>query len=234
MATRAKTSEVTELKKINRRLLTVRLVGISPLIQHRWSEKAKGMMRAKQQEGKKTKVRDLRDPEAEAIEAGYYCDKEKKVPGVLAVAIKAAIISAAHNDLGMPKTLVRKALFIYPMGREVVIPLEKVSGKGPAKREVGTEFLPVGKDRAVSTFEEDMVRVGQGSADLRYRPYFYDWAVTTRWEVDADLLKVDDLLTLLDRAGFGVGIHEWRPEKGGEYGRFRIDTKFKITDEAIA
>jgi len=29
--------------------------------------------------------------------------------------------------------------------------------------------------------------------------------------------------TLIDRAGLSVGIGEWRPEKGGEYGRFKID-----------
>ena len=213
----AKKEEVRGLKPVNRRLVTVRLVGKSPLIQHKWGEKAKELMRMKQQEGKKTKDRELRDPEDEGHKAGYYCDKEEKVPGVLAVAIKTAVIEAAHNDLGMPKTLVRKALFIYPMGREVVIPLETVSGEGNPVVEIA----------------EDMVRVGQGSADLRYRPYFFDWAVTTRWEVDVDLLQVQDLLLLLERAGFGVGIHEWRPEKGGEYGRFEIDRNFKVTDELL-
>lgn len=205
------------LKPINRRLVTVRLVGKSPLIQHKWSEKAKDMMRQKQQEGKKTRERELRDPEEEGMGAGYYCDEDRTQPGILAVAIKAAIIEAAHNDLGMPKTLVKKALFIYPMGREVVLPLETASGKGKVKPEIG----------------EDMVRVGQGSADLRYRPYYFDWAVKTQWEVDADLLQVSDLLTLLDRAGFGVGVHEWRPEKGGEYGRFAIDPNFKIVDRKL-
>ncbi len=211
----AKAKEQKTIPPIQRRVLTVRLVGISPLIQHRWSEKAKEMMRQKQQEGKKTRSRDLRDPDEEGKAAGYYTEDGK--PGVLAIAIKAAVIESAHLDLGIPKTLVRKALFIRPMGREVVLPLETVTGKGKVKGEI----------------EEDMVRVGQGSADLRYRPYFYDWAVTTEWEIDAELLKDEDLLKLLDRAGFGVGIHEWRPEKGGEYGRFKIDTNFKVKAQTV-
>lgn len=204
-----------ELTPIKRRILIVRLVGISPLIQHRWDDKAKEMMRQKQQTGKKTKERDLRDPDAEGESAMYRTEDGK--PGVLAVAIKAAVIESAHQDLGIPKTLVRKALFIQPMGREVVLPLETASGKGKLKY----------------TIEEDMVRVGQGSADLRYRPYFYDWAVTTEWEIDSELLKDEDLLKLLDRAGFGVGIHEWRPQNGGEYGRFQIDTTFKVQTRDI-
>jgi len=209
-------SEKAALKPVNRRRVTVRILGISPLITHKWSEKAKEMMRKKQQEGKKTRERDLREPESEGKAAAYFTPDGK--PGLLAIAIKKAIIEAAHNDLGIPKTLVRKALFIYPMGRDVVIPLETPNGKGKV------EYV----------IEEDMVRVGQGSADLRYRPYYYEWAATLNWEIDADLIQVEDLLALHDRAGFGVGIHEWRPEKDGDYGRFRIDPNFKIVDRPAA
>lgn len=222
----AKAKAGVELKPINRRLVTVRLVGVSPLITHKWSEKAKRQIREKQQEGKKTKARDLREPEQEAKDATYWCDEERTIPGVPAVAIKAAVIEAAHNDLGFPKTLLRKSMFIYPMGREVIIPLESTNGsKSPKSKAVNA---PEGE------CTEDVVRVGQGSTDLRYRPYFFDWAITTQWEVDADLLQVQDLITLLDRAGFGVGICEWRPEKGGEYGRFLVDDKFKVIDEPVS
>ena len=204
-----------DLQPIKRRLVTVRIIGLSPLIQHKWPEKAKQMMRDKQQAGKKTKTRELRDPKEEGKNAGYYTEDGK--PGLLAVAVKSAVISAAHTDLGFAKTLIRKALFIYPMGRDVVIPLETPSGKGKVKQVI----------------EEDMVRVGQGSADMRYRPYYYEWAATTKWEIDTDLLQVSDLLTLLDRAGFGVGIHEWRPENGGDFGRFKIDESHKVTEETL-
>ena len=222
---KAKTTESVKLKPINRRLVTVRLVGVSPLICHKWSEKAKRQIREKQQEGKKTKARDLRDPEQEAKDATYWADAKCTAPGVPAIAIKSAVIDAAHNDLGYPKVLLRKSLFIYPMGRDVVIPLEASNGSGKVTSKAGKP--PEG----ITT--EDMVRVGQGSTDMRYRPYFYDWAVTTQWEVDADLLQVQDLLILLDRAGFGVGICEWRPENGGEYGRFRVDDKFKVLDKPL-
>lgn len=236
MATK-KAAEKQTLKPINRQLVTVRIVGISPLITHKWSEKAKAMMRDKQQTGKKTKARDLRDPEQEGKDATYYTEDGK--PGLLAVAIKAAVIEAAHNDLGIPKTLVRKALFIYPMGRDVVIPIEHPTG-GPAKKSQAKKALAGvggGDDSSfLSEFrvvEEDMVRVGQGTADLRYRPYYYEWAATTQWELDIDQLQVADFLTLLDRAGYGVGVHEWRPEKGGEFGRFKIDDGFKVKVEPV-
>ncbi|WP_455387484.1 hypothetical protein [Petrachloros mirabilis] len=225
MAKAKTTDDTLKLKPINKRLVTVRLIGLSPLITHKWSEKAKAMIRDKQQTGKKTKNRDLRDPEQECKDATYWCDAKCTIPGAPVVAVKAAVIEAAHNDLGFPKTLLRKSLFIYPAGRESIVPLE-FAKQGCGQGSKDSKF-PAGE------LTEDVVRVGQGSTDLRYRPYFYDWAITTQWQIDAELLQVQDLLILLDRAGFGVGICEWRPEKGGEYGRFRVDDKFKVIDEAM-
>ena len=204
----------TKLKDINRHLVTVRIVGESPVITHKWSEKALLTLRRKH-EGVKTKDRSVRDSEAEGEAATYYTPNKK--PGILAVAIKAAIVEAAHRDLGIPKTLVMKSLFVYPKGREIVLPLESANG--------------IKLERKIC---EDPVRVGQGATDLRYRPYYFNWAVTPMFEIDADWLQVEDLLVLINRAGFGVGIHEWRPEKGGEYGRFRIDDSFSVIDKPIA
>lgn len=193
-----------KLAPINKKHVKLRIVGLSPLIQHQWDEKALGMMRDKHA-GKKTKNRDVRDPQAEGKAAMYVTDDG--LPGVPAMAIKTAIITAAHKDIGIEKTLVRKALFIVT---------------SDSKR-----ILPMDCDEPVIT--EDTVRVGQGSADLRYRPYFYRWAVDIEWEIDNELLQINDLLNLIDRAGFGVGIGEWRPEKGGEYGRFEVDRSVAVT-----
>jgi len=191
-------SQKIGLKGINRQVYSVRIVGKSPLIQHAWAEKSKQMMRDKHA-GKKTKDRSTRDPEQEGKDAAYYTEDGKYA--IPALAIKAAMITAAHKDIGLEKTLVKKALFVYP---SAVNPMLEMECDEPV-------------------IHEDNVRVGQGSADLRYRPYFDKWAVTMSWEIDGDLLRAEDFLTLLDRAGFGVGIGEWRPEKGGEYGRFEVD-----------
>ena len=135
----------------------------------------------------------------------------KGEPGVPAMAIKSDIINAAHKDIGIEKTLVRKALFLRC--GEDVIPFDKYDEP---------------------TIREDCVRVGQGSADLRYRPEFKRWAVSLEFEIDAGLLQVKDLVNLVDRAGFGVGICEWRPEKGGEYGRFEVDLTSPIDVDDIS
>ncbi len=200
------------LSPIKRKHVTLTIVGFGgPLVTHRWSEKSKQMMRDKQQTGKKTKERDLRDPEKEAAEACYMTDDGKY--GLYVIAVKNAIIAAAHNDLGIPKTLVCKSLFIVCDDSHKVVPFNSQK-----KYEIG----------------EDMVRVGQGSADLRYRPYFAEWSATITLEIDEGLLQVKDLITLIDWAGSRVGIGEMRPEKGGEYGRFKIDLNKKIIEKKAA
>jgi hypothetical protein len=71
---------------------------------------------------------------------------------------------------------------------------------------------------------DGFTQVGMGQTDLRYRPEFRAWKFVVTCDVDSDALTEADVINLVNRAGFGVGIGEWRPEKGGEYGRFAIDT----------
>lgn len=47
-------------------------------------------------------------------------------------------------------------------------------------------------------------------------------------QFEPSMVRIEDLLSLIDRAGLSVGIGEWRPEKGGEYGRFKIDAKTSV------
>ena len=192
------------LKPIARKRMTFAIKGTSPLIMHQWSEKAMRQMREKQQ-GKKTKDREARNPEAEAKAATYTTDDGQI--GIPGMAFKSALVTAAHRDIGIERTLVRKALFL----------VTNDSGK----------VLPIEVEQPV--IREDCVRVGMGSADLRYRPEFRKWRCNIELEVDSDLMQEKDVLALVDRAGFGVGICEWRPEKGGEFGRFEIDPDVPVT-----
>jgi hypothetical protein len=78
------------------------------------------------------------------------------------------------------------------------------------------------------------VRIGMGSTDIRYRPQFDAWAVKIEATIDADVLSPDVLANLVQRAGFGCGIGEWRPEKGGDFGRFELDKSFPMSIQGVA
>ncbi len=192
------------IKPIQQKRMTIRIVGTSPLQQHQWDEKAKRMMREKQA-GKKSKEREVRDPQAEFEAATYRTAKGKY--GFPGMALKRAMIEAAHKDIGLEKTLVRKALFLHIEDPGGIIELEC---KPPRMR-------------------EDLMRIGMGTVDLRYRPEFEaGWAAIVDIEYDSELLTDQDLITLIDRAGFGVGIGEGRPEKGRDFGRFKVDTSYGV------
>jgi len=201
MATTKEVSGAVKLKDINVLNGRITIEGTTPLIQHAWDQKAIGMMEDKKQ-GKKTKDRTVCDPEAEFKAATYFTPEGEY--GIPLLALKSAIINAAHKDLGIEKTLVRKALFVRSPNPQMVLPMAKGT-KPPIMR-------------------KDMVRVGMSAADVRYRPQFEHWKVTFDFQYDADLLQMGDIVNLVNRAGFGTGICEWRPEKGGEFGRFQVVT----------
>jgi len=187
------------LKPIESKTLRFTIKGTSPLIQHQWDEKSKEMMRQKHA-GKKTKTREVRQPEKEFQAACYLTDDGEF--GIPLMAFKNSLITAAHKDIGIEKTLVRKAFFIKSTDSKLI---NKIECNEPIMR-------------------EDMVRVGAGSTDMRYRPEFKQWSTEITCQIDSALLTIDDVVNLVNRAGFGVGIGEWRPEKNGEYGRFEIDS----------
>ena len=196
-------SNVITLETMQQSILTTRIKSISALIEHKWSEKAKQMMRDKHQ-GVKVKNRDVRDPEQEFKDAAYVCEDGRF--GFPAGGLKRCLINSAHKDIGLEKTLLRKSLFIIP--DDAVNNLCAFESDDPIMR-------------------EDIVKVGMGSTDLRYRPEFRNWSMTVRLQFDSQSLTKNTILNLIQRAGFGVGLGEMRPEKGGEYGRFEVDREFK-------
>ncbi len=192
--------------------MRLRIRGTSPMIQHNWDEKAKHMMRQKHA-GVKTKNRDVRDPDRE-FKAAMHRTPDGAY-GFPSGGIKKCLLNAAHKDIGIEKTLLRKSLFII----------------ADAVSESGEPLCLM--DTLEPTMREDVVRVGMGSTDLRYRPEFKTWAIELTLQYDGEALTPENILNIFQRAGFGVGLGEWRPEKAGEYGRFAIDTDFPIETTEI-
>lgn len=170
--------------------------GTHPLIMHAWNPKAIEMMESKQQK-KATGPRKAKDPEEEFQGARYKIDE--KTDGIPAIAIKSCAVEAG-TSLGLHKTDLRKSFFVCPDGEELV-PI--ICPKGPEMK-------------------RDMVRVGMGTADVRYRPMYRNWSCKFTVEYNQDLISAEQLFNLFDHAGYSVGLGEWRPQKNGPFGRFRV------------
>jgi hypothetical protein len=169
------------------------------LITHAWSAKAKKQMLDAMQKIKNP--REIKDPLAEYEEAKYHFPGGGC--GFPSIGIKAAMVNYAHKDFGIEKTLVRKAVYI----------------KGTYSELHGVELVKI---QGEPEMREDPVTVGISGTDLRYRPVFHPWKMNLEIVYDKGLLTLQSVVNLLQRAGFSVGIGEWRPEKNGQYGQFRV------------
>jgi hypothetical protein len=191
---KAPASQAIELPRIDLRLMQILLIGDSPLICHAWSSKAKEMMLAKQM--KKARLpKTAKDPEQDYQDSLYKLDGGGY--GFPAAAFKSAAVSACRFADGVRMTEARGAFHI--IGEMV-----KIKGE-PSLR-------------------EDMVRVGMGTADIRYRGEFKQWSADLVVRFSANALSAEQIVNLFNTAGFGVGVGEWRPEKNGSYGMFHVAT----------
>lgn len=182
------------------KLIRVKIEGQSNLIYHKWDEKAIKMIEDKQQK-KATKGRKVRDPKAE-YESSFYYDSNGAI-AFPARNIKKAIVGSARFMSGDVKmTVLRGAVFVHG-DKDGMIPV-KYGNK---------------------TMRTDMVTVGMGSADVRYRGQLEDWSMEVLIEYDGGLLSAEQVLNLLQRAGFSQGLGEWRPERDGDFGTFVVSTK---------
>jgi hypothetical protein len=182
------------LPQLDIRTIRLRVVGDAPLICHRWSDKAKKMILDKQM-GKATAGKENKDPERDFQESLY--PHPEGGYGFPVIAFKNAAVDAC-TSLGKAITKVAARQTFHIVGE-----LAKIEGE-PEPR-------------------EDMVRVGMGTADIRYRAEFKQWSTTLVIRYNARVLTDEQIINLFNVAGFAVGVGEWRPEKNGSYGLFHVE-----------
>lgn len=208
-AAKATGTNIIEIPRIDAETLIVPIVGTSPLIIHRFSEKAKKQMLDAMQ-GRKT-PKQAKDPEAE-YEAAFYRtlaeEGEEERYGLPVIAFKAATIGGARFFAGVTMTLLRQVLFF--------------------RGDVGVDGQQLAIIDGIPKMREDVVRVGNGGTDLRYRPEFSEWKTELRVTYVTSQLTQASVLSLIDAGGMGVGVGEWRPEKKGDMGTYMIDPERDI------
>ncbi len=216
MATKKTESNEVIIPAMNIKNATITIIGDSPLIVHKWSEKAKKEILDKQMKKARTKGHDIKDPVRDFIDSMYWLSGEPEVKteegfaeavrngakfGFPAVAFKAAAVSAGYRA-GITKNKVEMYGAFHILSEYVEIEGE------PQMR-------------------EDMVVVGGVSraADIRYRGEFPEWRATFTINYNAAAVSLEQLVNLFNMGGYYCGLGEWRVEKGGEYGRFHVATE---------
>lgn len=191
------------IRALNTRRVLIPVKGVTELICHAWGAKAVQEMEDAQTGVTKKRARgaprEAKNPTDLYHESMYVVEEdparfESSVFGFPSVAFKAAMVRAA-KAVGMAMTDARTALFIED---DLVV----IEGEPYCRR--------------------DMVRLQGKTADVRYRGAFKEWSAVLPIIYDADLITLDDVVNLVHRAGFSVGVGEWRPERDGPYGRFAV------------
>ena len=200
------TKEEKSLKipEINFGYATITLIGETPLIVNRFSEKSKAQMEEGQTGGAKGK-KPFRVIEEEYKNSLYKIPggRGAKKYGIPAGGIRNCAVSACTFIDGVAKTTARGSFQIMAEGGDL-IPIK--SKKGPV-------------------MDESIVRVGpwsNKSAMTRYRGRFDDWEVTFTVKYNQNVISAEQLLNLFENAGFAIGLCEWRPEKNGSKGMFKV------------
>ncbi len=181
-----------EIKRPDLRIIAVDIFGTSPLICHKWSEKAKKEMLDKQMG--KPKVKAFKNPEKDYKESLYEMTDGYGFP---AVAFKNAAVRAASN-LDITMVQARQMFFVIADEGDLI----HIKGE--------------------PTMREDMVRLNGKTADIRYRGEFRNWRATLNIKYNAGVISDDQVVNLFQLAGFSVGIGEWRPERNGSFGCFTL------------
>jgi len=212
-----KKEEVIEIKAINRKEVKIKIIGDTPLIVHAWSEKAKRMMLEAQMKTTKTKAKDIRDPYDDFINSMYWLDKkpEESTPEAFEKAVKAGA------KWGFPIGSIKMAGNAAAYRNGWVKNQMQLRGSYFLRSEWGdmVEIL-----NSTPIMREDMVRIGMGSADLRYRAEYQNWSMEMILEYNADgELTLEQIINVINAGGYSVGIGEWRPEKDGDFGRYHIE-----------
>lgn len=215
MATKKDTASTVltvEIPAIDIRRITITLVGDSPLVVHKWSEKARKEMLDKQMKKAKTKGHDAKDPVRDFIDSLYWLEgePEEKTEDGFANAIQ----NGAR--FGFPSVAFKSAA--VSAGYRAGITPNKVSMN--AAFHIDGEFVEI---KGIPSPREDMVKVGMGVADIRYRGEFKEWRATFTVKYNAAVISAEQLVNLFNLGGFACGVGEWRIEKGGVCGAYHVE-----------
>jgi hypothetical protein len=181
-------------------IINIEIQGLSPLLQHRFSERAQV---ATPHRGILNDYGDSREQAEEVVyrdQAGYCYFPGQSIARLLREA------GSNHKQRGSRRSLkyLVPAAVIVPMD---IISILEESGKRTKTFEVDSRpvTIPATKGRI-----------------MRHRPRWDIWRAAFTLEVDEDVLSVEVVHQLLEEGGRRIGVGDYRPEKGGPFGRFAI------------
>lgn len=192
----------TKIEAIKTRRVMVNLIG-GNLVAHRYAFKAwQELLLPSRKKNAQEREESLKhDPLQEYQDCFYINRRNTKSPTLF------------HLPIGMPSKAMAAAALDIPGSKKAEIQR--------LVRIVSDDLLLYGRPELFMSMvrNSDQAR----TPDVRTRPIFPRWAVPNVWiEYKMDPLNDTQIFNLMGAAGKIVGFGDWRPQKGGNFGCFRV------------
>jgi hypothetical protein len=187
-----------KLPEINLQSIKVTLEGKSPLLMDRMSDEIRNQILEKQTGVAKSNKKAIRDI-AREVDNAIHKTKDGTI-GFPAAAVKMAMMECTSfvGDKMFSKKLVSGAVRIVN-SKEGLLPV-KFKKQDVLKHYIGPQ--------------------------TKFSPQFHDWSCDVVFRFDANSISAQDIVTLVNHAGFYAGLGAWRPKcregGSGEYGTFAV------------
>jgi hypothetical protein len=196
-----KESNAIEIAEIKMARIRCNILGRTPLIMHRFSKKAREeLLFPKAKANAAEKATNLKHDPINEFRECVYLNRDDSTPSRIHTPTDAFSKALANAALDMPGA-----------SKSQMLRLTSV---------VSTQINLFG----VPQMRMDMVRSSDmaRTPDVRTRSCFSEWACSIEIEFVSSLIKEGHVVNLLGAAGVIVGIGDWRPQKGGSYGKFSV------------
>ena len=198
----------------------IKIVGISPIIMHsasganpRHPLRLEASEITRRQGSNRTESDDAHLAEIETT-LSFWLDANE-MPTIPASAVRANIETAARKRRQGPQ--VREGLLVSE-----IVAFEYDSEK---YGETLTELRQTTQFTVPVKVQRNMI--------FRTRARFeLPWALTFRVDVDDELVDEEQLRTWLDIGGRRIGLGDWRPEKSGIHGRYKLESIKELSEDA--
>lgn len=197
----AKLEQQITVVEMRRKALEIEVIGTTPMIQHRFSQKARQeLLLPKRKANRAAREQSLKHDPALEFREGLYRTRDASSP------------SAIH----IPGPQLRQAIAAAALD----LP-------GDAKKTELLRWITIEGNLALfglPRLHMSMVRSSGMTRvpDVRTRPVFPEWAFTATIAFPEGRISTESIVALLDAAGQFCGIGDWRPQKGGDFGQFTV------------
>lgn len=177
------------------------ILGTTPLVMNRMPEKAwQELILPKGRKTASDKATNMKHDPLQEFRNAPYITNDDKAPALLYVlptAIKKAMCTAALMESGINKTDVQRLVYVPDEGVQVF--------------GIPEMFMAIVR----------MADPGR-TPDVRTRAILPEWACKVQITFDSTYISEQTIANLLAGAGFRAGIGDWRQEKSGSKGAFKL------------